>query len=228
MTRDLEEKRRQERSPYLVAVDDETRNRERQAAPAAERNSGPILEVLRGILPDAGKALEIASGTGQHVAAFAPAFPEIDWQPSDPSPEARKSIAAWAADSALANILAPLALDVTEAGWAEGAGGPFDALLCINLLHISPWAACEGLMQGAGRLLAPGGLMYLYGPYKRGGEHTAPSNAEFDASLRQRDPSWGVRDMDEVAACAAGQGLVLERSVDMPANNFSLILRRKS
>ena len=226
MPRSLDEKRRQEHSPYLVAVDDETRNRERQAAPAAERNSGPILEVLRGILPGAGKALEIASGTGQHVAIFAQAFPEIDWQPSDPSPEARKSIAAWA--SALANIRAPLALDVTEAGWAEGAGGPFDALLCINMLHISPWTACEGLMRGAGRLLTPGGLLYLYGPYKRGGAHTAPSNAEFDASLRQRDPSWGVRDLDDVAACAASQGLVLERSVDMPANNFSLILRRES
>ncbi|MFQ5773606.1 MAG: DUF938 domain-containing protein [Kiloniellaceae bacterium] len=220
-------KRWTERSSYLVAVGDESASRERHCAPAAARNLEPILAVLRDTLPDAGAALEIASGTGQHVAAFAAAFPGIEWQPSDPDPAARASNAAWAAEAGLDNIQAPLALDVTAPDWEGFRTPPVDAILCINLLHIAPWAACEGLMRGAGRLLAPSGVLYLYGPYKRDGGHTAPSNAEFDRSLRHRDPAWGVRDLDDVAACAQGHGLALARVVEMPANNLSLIFRRR-
>ena len=226
--RTVAERRRQERSPYLAAVSDEARNKDQHFASAAARNMEPILDVLRDELPEAGTALEIASGTGQHVTAFAQAVPGIDWQPSDPDPAACSSIAAWIAQTGVANVREPLALDVTEPDWEAALSKRLGAVVCINMVHISPWAACEGLMRGAGRLLAPGGLLYLYGPYKRGGEHTAPSNAEFDASLRQRNPAWGVRDLDEVAACAAAHGLELDRVVDMPVNNFSVILRPRS
>lgn len=197
-----------------------------QFASAAERNSQPILDVLRMAAPKAGRALEIASGTGQHVVAFARAFPGIDWQPSDPEPQARASIAAWVAEAGVANVRPALDLDMTRPDWDAGAEGPLEAIVCINMVHISPWAACQGLIQGAGRLLGAGGLLYLYGPYKRGGRHTAPSNEEFDRSLRQRNPTWGVRDVDDVAACARTRGLVLAGTVDMPANNLSVIFRR--
>lgn len=195
-------------------------------APAASRNTGPILDVLRGILPATGRALEIASGTGQHAAAFAEAFPGIDWQPSDQGAAARDSIAAWVVEAGLGNLLPPLDIDVMRADWPNAIGGEFDLIVCINMIHISPWAACGGLMQGAGKLLLEDGLLYLYGPYRRDGNHTAPSNAEFDASLRGRDPAWGIRDMGEVAAVAGLHGMTMERMVAMPANNFSLIFRK--
>lgn len=221
-----DDKRWTERSPYKAAVSDEAVDRERHFAPSAARNAGPIVEVLRTVLPEAGRALEIASGTGQHVVAFARAFPGIDWQPSDPEPQARASIAAWVAEAGVANVRPALDLDMTRPDWDAGAEGPLEAIVCINMVHISPWAACQGLIQGAGRLLGAGGLLYLYGPYKRGGRHTAPSNEEFDRSLRQRNPTWGVRDVDDVAACARARGLVLAGTVDMPANNLSVIFRR--
>jgi hypothetical protein len=197
-------------------------------APATQRNREPILAVLRRVLPASGVVLEVASGTGEHAVWFAEQLPGLSFQPSDPSPTQRASIAAWIASRGLANLRAPLALDVTRAGWERSAGVPRDlaAILCINLIHIAPWEAALGLLRGAGMALAPGRPVYLYGPYRRGGAHTAPSNQAFDASLRAQDPAWGVRDLDEVAAAAEAAGFALEEIVEMPANNLSVILRR--
>lgn len=195
------------------------------ASPAAARNAGPILDALRAHLPRAGRVLEIAAGSGQHAAAFAAALPGLTWTPSDPSAEARASIAAWADQAGLANLRPALALDMLdETTWpAEG----FEALVCINMVHISPWAATEGLMRLAARVLPPqGGLLYLYGPYREAEVALAPSNAAFDASLKARDPAWSLRDRDEVAALARSQGLTLTLRTEMPANNLSLFFRR--
>lgn len=197
-----------------------------RSAPAAERNQEPILAVLQGILPAKGKALEVASGTGQHAAAFAAAFPGLVWQPSDLDPSAKECIAAWATQSGLTNLLTPLVLDTSQPAWAAAVPGPLDAVLCVNMVHIAPWAACEGLMHGAGTLLRPGGLLYLYGPYRRGNEHTSPSNKKFDGWLRGQNKAWGVRDLEAVSDSAQSAGLFLEETVAMPANNFSLIFRR--
>jgi len=213
-------------SPYRAVVSEETRASRKHHAPAAARNTGPIVEVLRGILPEAGRALEIASGTGQHAAALAEAFAGIDWQPSDQDAAARDSIAAWVVEAGLGNLLPPLDLDVMRDDWPNAIDGELDLIVCINMIHISPWEACGGLMRGAGKLLRNGGLLYLYGPYRRDGDHTAPSNAEFDVSLRGRNPAWGIRDMGEVAAAAAVHEIALESAIAMPANNFSLILRK--
>ena len=195
-------------------------------APAAARNTGAILEALGDVLPVAGTALEIGSGPGQHIAALADAFPAIHWIPSDPDPRARASIAERAKASGTRNIAAPLDIDVTVAGWDAAIDEPLDAMVCINVLHVTPWAVCEGLMAGAGALLRPAAPLYLYGPYKRGGAHTAPSNEAFDRSLRQRDPAWGVCDLDDVVTRAEAAGLGLDRIIEMPVNNLSVILRR--
>ncbi len=213
-------------SPYRAIVSEATRTERKQFAAAAERNTAPILSVLESIVPGTGRALEIASGTGQHCAAFAAAFPGVHWQPSDPSAEARASIAAWVEHSGHPNLARPLDIDVTRPDWAAGAGGPYDLIVCINMVHISPWAACLGLIAGTGALLETTGRLYLYGPYRRDGAHTAPSNEAFDRSLRTRNPQWGVRDMGEVAEVAAAQGLEWEQTVPMPANNFSLVFRK--
>ncbi|MFS8980423.1 DUF938 domain-containing protein [Cupriavidus necator] len=196
----------------------------RRMAPATERNREPILAVLRKVLPASGTVLEIASGTGQHAIHFAAAFPGLTWQPSDPDAAARASIAAWTAHAGLANVRAPLALDVCRQPWGIDAAA---AVVCINMIHISPWAAAEALFAGAGKLLGPGGVLYLYGPYRRGGAHTAPSNAAFDAQLRATDPDWGVRDMEDVIALGAAQGMRCDEPVPMPANNFSLVFLRQ-
>jgi hypothetical protein len=196
----------------------------RRHAPATARNRDAILAVLRETLPESGLVLEIASGTGQHVCHLAAALPGLRFQPSDPDAESRESIAAWTGQSGLSNVLAPLALDVVEDDWSDRAPAA-DAILNINMIHISPWSACRGLLRGAGRLLAPGAPLYLYGPYKRGERHTAPSNEAFDQSLRERDERWGVRDLDDVVACAREHGFALERTLEMPANNLSVILR---
>lgn len=200
----------------------------RQYAPAAARNTGPICEVLGRYLPASGTILEIGSGTGQHIVAFAAAHPELTWQPSDPDPELRASIAAWTAAAGLANLRAPLDLDIMAQNWKRAFDAPLAGIVCINLLHIAPWAACEGLMAGAVRLLAPGAPLYLYGAFKRGGVHTAPSNAAFDRSLRAYDPAWGVRDLEAVVDCAVAHGLLLVETLRMPSNNLSLILRRQA
>jgi hypothetical protein len=199
----------------------------RQYAPAAERNTGPILAALGPHLPSVGTILEIGSGTGQHVIAFAAAHPELSWLPSDPDPAARASIAAWTAAADLANVGAPLDVDVMAEDWTRALDTPLQGLVCINLLHIAPWGACAGLMAGAGPLLERGAPLYLYGPFKQGGRHTAPSNAQFDRYLRMYDPAWGVRDLEAVVGCATDCGLDLVGQVPMPANNLSVILRRR-
>lgn len=213
-------------SAYRAVCEGEAQPTRKHFAPAAERNAGPILAVLRDVVPETGRALEVASGTGQHVAAFAPAFPGIRWQPSDPDADARASIAAWIEDAGLNNVEAPIALDVLRPHWHTAVADGLDIVVCINLLHIAPREACVGLMAGAGRLLRAGGYLYLYGPYRRDGRHTAPSNAEFDRSLRARNPAWGVRDVEDVERTAAEHGFVLARLVEMPANNLSLLFRR--
>ncbi len=154
---------------------------------------------------------------------FAAALPGLTWQPSDPDAAARASIAAWIHHTGLANVRAPLALDVCAQPWGIDAA---DAVVCINMIHISPWAAAQALFAGAGRLLGPGGVLVLYGPYRRGGAHTAPSNAAFDAQLRATDPEWGVRDMEDVIALGEAQGMRCDAPVAMPANNFSLVFRK--
>ncbi len=200
----------------------------KQSAAAAERNRGPILEVLAPLLPATGRILEVASGPGVHMVAFAEARPALHWQPSDPDPRARASIAAWIADTGLANVAQPLDLNTTRPDWPEQAGGPagFDGLVTINLLHVAPWAACQGLTAGAARLLRPGALLFIYGPFLRDGRHNSEGNRRFDRSLRAGDPALGLRDVNDVADCAAENGLALEGIVEMPANNRSLIFRR--
>jgi SAM-dependent methyltransferase len=190
---------------------------------AAERNRAPILAVLERHLPAAGTVLELASGSGQHCAYFARHLPQLRWQPSDPDPRCRASIEAWCSDAGTAIVLPPLVLDARELPWpvAELA-----AVVAINLIHISPWPVTEALFNGAAQRLGPAGVVYLYGPYRIGGHHTAPSNDVFDASLRERDPEWGVRDRDEVLAVARRHGFELGEQIAMPANNLSLILRR--
>jgi len=197
----------------------------RRFAPAAARNAGPILAVLERVLPREGVLLEIGSGTGEHAAAMAPRFPGIQWQPSDPDVDARASIDAWRAHVGAENICAAATIDAASESWSTGE---VDAILAVNVVHISPWSTTVGLFAGAGRSLRPGGVLVLYGPYRIAGRHTAPSNADFDASLRARDPSWGVRDLEALERLAAPQGLALSERVPMPANNFSLLFHRHS
>jgi SAM-dependent methyltransferase len=197
--------------------------REPRHAPATARNRQPILEVLQRALPPEGHVLEVASGTGEHAVFFASALPSLVWQPSDPDATSLASIAAWVDEAGLPNVRPPVPLDATADRWPVDRA---DAVVCINMIHIAPWAACQGLMAGAARLLAPGGVLYTYGPYRVKGAHTAPSNEAFDASLRARNPSWGVRDVDDVAAVAKRHGLHLHDTAPMPANNLSLVFRR--
>ena len=193
-------------------------------APATERNREPILAVLRDVLPGAGVVLEVAAGSGEHAVFFAAQLPELTWQPTDPDPENLASIAAHRDDAALASLRAPLRLDVTEPGWARDRAA--DAVVCINMIHIAPWEACLGLLAGASALLPPGAPLYLYGPYREGGAFLAESNAAFDASLRARDPRWGVRDLAEVTRAAEAAGFTRSSVVAMPANNHSIVFRR--
>jgi SAM-dependent methyltransferase len=192
-------------------------------AAAAARNREPILDVLRQHLPARGLVLEVASGTGEHAVHFAQACPGLVFQPSDPDPAHRASIDAWTAALGLVNVRPAVALDVTAEVWPVEAA---DAILCSNMIHIAPWAAAVGLMRGAGRVLPPRGLLFLYGPYKRGGQHTAPSNATFDDSLRARNPTWGVRDLEAVVDLAVANGFAQPTIVQMPANNLSLVFRK--
>jgi SAM-dependent methyltransferase len=211
-------------TPPTVALEDRGRNGDgRQFSPSAARNSGPIREVLEKVLPRSGIALEVGSGTGEHVVCFAKAMPGLLWQPSDPDPASRASIAAWIAAEGLANVRAPVAIDVREAVWGVEDEAPFGALISLNMIHIAPWQAALGLLAGAGRLLRPDGILYLYGPFMRSGAHTAPSNAAFDADLKRRDPHWGVRDTDDLVREAAPHKLELREVIEMPANNLSLV-----
>ncbi|AFY47943.1 Protein of unknown function (DUF938) [Nostoc sp. PCC 7524] len=203
----------------------------RKYAPATQRNREPILEVLLQVLPENGTILEVASGTGEHAVFFAPRLSPRQWLPTDPNPELRASIAAWAEEFPCDHLYPPLELDASQPVWPleEDTGcnhSPIVAIVNINMIHISPWSACLGLMAGAGRILPPGGILYLYGPFKQGGEHTAPSNAAFDESLRAQNPQWGVRNLEDVVAAASQQNLSLQTTYQMPANNLSVVFKR--
>lgn len=198
-------------------------------SPAADRNKQPILEVLQRVLPPQGLALEIAAGTGQHTAWFATGLPGWRWQPTDADAGALPAIDAWVAQAAVQNVCPARRLDVTAAHWPDREHPfttPFDALFCANLLHISPWAACRGLMEGAARHLAPAGLLITYGPYLEDGVATSAGNHGFDASLRATNPAWGLRRREDVAAEAQHVGLVLRERVPMPAHNLLLVWTR--
>ncbi|MFI4926635.1 MAG: DUF938 domain-containing protein [Burkholderiales bacterium] len=195
----------------------------------AERNKQPILDVLRSVLPAHGTALEIASGTGQHVAWFAPALPQWTWQPSDVDPGMLPAIAERIAQDVLVNVRPPVLLDVTSPRWPSQGNEftqPLDAIFCANMLHIAPWPCCAGLMQGAARYLTPQGVLVTYGPYLEDDVVTAPGNLAFDASLKARDPAWGLRRREDVEAEAKRVGLVLRERHAMPANNLLLVFGR--
>jgi hypothetical protein len=195
------------------------------STPSAERNRGPILDVLARVLPRHGLMLEIASGTGQHVVHFAKALSDLTWQPSDPDAELRESIALRVREEQLANINSPIDLDVTRLPWPLQTA---DAMVAINLIHVAPWPATTlALFEGARALLSTEHVLFLYGPYRRFGRHTSESNAQFDLELRAHNPEWGLRDMEAVSDVAAGAGFVLAETVEMPTNNFSLVFKRR-
>ena len=202
---------------------------QRKFAPATQRNREPILELLLQILPQHGTILEIASGTGEHATFFSYHLAPRQWLPSDPNPELRASISAWTEFFPCEAMQPPLDLDASSPIWPVEKEiipqPPISAIVNINMIHISPWSACLGLMAGAGRILQPGGILYLYGPYKQNGEHTAPSNAAFDESLQAQNPDWGVRNLEDVIKAAAVENLTLQETHAMPANNLSLIFK---
>jgi SAM-dependent methyltransferase len=195
----------------------------RRFAPAVARNKAAITEVLARHLPASGLVLEIASGSGEHALHFAAHFPGLRFQPTDPDAAALASIAAWREEAQLANLLPPLMLDVMADTWPVQRA---DAVVCINMIHIAPWEATAALIRGAARVLPHDGVLFLYGPFTQGGQHTAPSNAEFDASLRAQDARWGVRDLEAVACAASAAGFAAPVIESMPANNLSVIFRR--
>lgn len=197
----------------------------KQTSEAAERNREPIGDVLARVLPASGLVLEIASGSGQHAMHLATRFGHLAWQPSDADPDALASIEAYRAETALPNVMRPIALDVRSMPWPVAQA---DAVVCINMVHIAPIDAMYALFSGASRVLPPNGLFFLYGPYRFHGQYTAPSNKEFDESLRARDPSWGLRDIRELTVAGTRTGLALEHTFAMPANNHSLVFRRRT
>jgi Protein of unknown function (DUF938) len=192
-------------------------------APATARNRDFIAGVLQRYLPKRGLVLEIASGSGEHAVHFARAFPDLDFQPTDPDPQALASIEAWRTAAGLPNVRAAIALDAAAPAWPIAAA---DAVLCINMIHIAPWASAAGLVRGAAGVLPRDGVLYLYGPFRRNGAHTAPSNEAFDRSLRSRNPDWGVRDLEAIATLAETHGFAPPLAEQMPANNLSLVFRR--
>lgn len=197
----------------------------RRFAPATQRNREPLLQVLRDLLPNGGRILEIASGTGEHGVWFAQQLPGLIWQPSDPNPELRQSIASHAEHAGIA-LPQPLDIDTTASDWTPDGleMTAYDAVFCANMIHIAPWNAALGLIAGAARyVVKPGGKLIIYGPFKRGGEHTAPSNAAFDQSLRSQDPEWGVRSLEQVTEEAAKQGFDAPEVIEMPSNNLTLV-----
>lgn len=195
----------------------------KREAPAATRNRQPILDVLQPHLPEKGLVLEIASGTGEHVVHYAAARPGLTFQPSDPDAGARASVDDWVRTLGLGNVKPALEIDVTRETWPVERA---DAVLCCNMIHIAPWEAAVGLVTGAGRLVPSGGLLFLYGPYRRGGRHTAPSNEAFDSDLKRRNSAWGVRDLEAVIELADLHGFAAPEIVEMPANNLSLLFKR--
>lgn len=197
---------------------------QRRSAPAALRNREPIAEVLREWLPTSGLVLEIASGTGEHAVHFAEQFPELEWQPSDVHPDALASIEDWRRAAGLPNLRAPVTLDASSRDWPVDHA---DAVLSINMVHISPWSSALGLIEGAARLLTPGAPLILYGPWLKAQVETAPSNLDFDADLKRRNPEWGLRSVEEFEAAARKQDIELVETRAMPANNLMLLLRRR-
>ena len=200
-----------------------------QHSPAAERNRQPVLDALRELFPAQGQALEIASGTGQHVAHFAANMRGWVWQPSDAEADGFESIAAWCAQTGATNARAPILLDVMSTAWpsvGDEFAEQFDAIYCANMLHIAPWATCAALMAGAAKYLAPHGALVTYGPYLQRDVPTSPGNLAFDESLRQRNPVWGIRRLEDVVHQALLVGLGLSERVEMPANNLLLVFRR--
>lgn len=195
----------------------------KRSAPAATRNREPITAVLRDWLPETGLVLEIASGTGEHAVHFAREFPGLEWQPSDIEPVALTSIAAWSRESGLPNLRPPVVLDAASSEWPCDEA---DAVLSINMVHISPWESALGLIAGAAKILVPGGALILYGPWLKEDIETAPSNLDFDADLKRRNPRWGLRRVEDFAAAAAERALLLEETRAMPANNLMLLLRK--
>jgi hypothetical protein len=195
----------------------------RREAPATARNRDAILAVLREVLPLSGRVIEIASGTGEHAVHFAGALPDLIWQASDPDPGALASIAAWRTEAGLANLAPPIALDAAS-DWPDLTA---EAVVCINMIHISPWAATEGLMAGAARALDSGRPLVLYGPYRRHDRALEPSNAAFDEDLKRRNPEWGLRSVETVRACALDHDLAFDQLVEMPANNLMLVFRKR-
>ena len=198
-------------------------NDRRQYAPATLRNRDFIVGVLRDVLPTKGVILEIASGSGEHVVHFARNFPSLVFQPSDREPDALQSVAAWLKAMGVTNVRAPMVLDVSQSPWPIASA---DGIICINMVHISPWESALGLVRGAAAILPPTAPLYLYGPYKREGFATASSNQAFDRSLRDRDPTWGLRDLEAVAAAAQSVGFSIPTIIEMPANNLSVVFRR--
>jgi SAM-dependent methyltransferase len=196
----------------------------RLSSPAALRNRDPIADLLRHVLPQSGTVLELASGSGEHVIHFANLFPNLIWQPSDPSPEARASIEHWVKADAITNVLPPLDIDASSESWPVERA---DAMIAINMIHISPWPATQGLLKSAGQLLPTGGVLVLYGPYRREGQPLVPSNVEFDASLRARNPAWGIRLLEDVESVAEQSGLTLTSVTDLPANNLGVVFTRQ-
>jgi hypothetical protein len=196
----------------------------RRSAPAALRNREPIAEVLSDWLPRSGLVLELASGTGEHAVFFAERFPQLEWQPSDIHPDALSSIESWRAESRLPNLRAPLAIDATDTDWKVAHA---DAVLSINMVHISPWRAALGLLDGAARVLSSGAPLILYGPWLKDDVPTVPSNAAFDEDLRARDPEWGLRRVEDFAAAAEERGFDLVETRQMPANNMMLLWRHR-
>lgn len=196
--------------------------------PATGRNQEVILDVLKEALPKSGAVLEVASGSGQHITYFAQQIPQLKWQPSDIEAAARASIDAWRNEMGVTDaVLTPIDLDASVDIWSLGHIKDLNAIMSINMIHISAWEACLGLLKNASRVLPAGGVLYLYGPFKVGGFHIAPSNAEFDLSLQSQNPSWGVRNLDDVAEEALKQNFQLMKTIRMPANNFSVIFHKK-
>ncbi|HEY1783790.1 MAG TPA: DUF938 domain-containing protein [Roseiarcus sp.] len=196
----------------------------RLVSPSAERNKGPIAEILMRVLPAQGEVLEVSSGTGQHVLHFAEVLPHIRWLPTERDADALKSIAGWLGQATPPNVSAPLRLDVYDASWPAH---DVAAVVCINMIHIAPPSAAEALLRGASAVIAPGGILFLYGPYRRQGQHTSPGNEAFDGQLKARNPEWGVRYLEDVVDLASAAGLELDEIHDMPANNLAVVFRKR-
>jgi len=220
-------KNHKDASGKAIALESRNATGARLFSPSSARNRDPIRDVFLEHMPRRGRVLEIGAGTGEHAVHIAAAAPDVYWMPGDPNPESRASIAAWAERSGLKNIAPPHAIDVAQPEWGAEIDGMLEAISSINMIHIAPFAAAAGLIDGAGRLLAPGGKLFLYGPFSRNGEHVSVSNADFDRRLKARDPAWGVRDLEtDILPIAEKAGLALDCVVSMPANNFSVILRK--